>query len=190
MSLKLADVKEATGKDFGRLEDGPHMARIVSVIDFGNQDQEDYNTKEATAPKDKILITFETPNECITYDDKEGNTVTKPRWIGKEYTLSTHKMAALTKVISALAPDISELSELLNVPCMITVGTTDGGKAKIIGVAAPMKGFDVPELQNDTFHFDMSEPDMDRFAKLPDWVRERIKGANNYDGFADKKDDF
>jgi len=191
MSLQIKQIEDdSKGTDFGRLEDGPHLARIVSVVDFGEQDQTDYQTGEPTAPKKKVMVTYETPNEFITYE-KDGEQVTKPRWISKEYTLSMHEKAALYKLVMAIAPDLSSLDELLNIPCQITVGSTapstkkPNGNAKIIGVSKPMKGLEVPDLENETFHFDFSDPDMDLFTKLPDWQQTKIKEANDYNGFAD-----
>lgn len=189
MSLQLDEIKKSSaGIDFGRLEDGTYLARIVSVVDFGLQPQTDWKTKEPTDPKKRIMITFETPDEFITYEDKEGNEVSRPRWISKEYTLSMHEKSALFKLVTTIAPDANSLVELLNVPCMISVGSTDGGNAKITGVNKPMKGAAVGELQNETFHFDFDSPNMDLFNKLPAWQQTKIKEANNYNGFADVDD--
>ena len=185
MSLNLATIEESSKKtDFGRLEDGPHLARIVSVVDFGEQDQTDYQTGEATSPKKKVMITYETPNEFITYE-KDGEEVTRPRWVSKEYTLSMHEKSALFKLVKTIAPDAGSLDELLNLPCMITIASTSGNKAKVDAVSLPMKGIDVPALENETFHFDFSEPNMALFNQLPEWQQTKIKEANDYNGFAD-----
>ena len=190
MSLNLKEIeKNSAKKDLGRLEDGPVLARIVSVIDLGNQDQTDYQTGDATPPKDKVMITYETPTEMITYE-KDGEEVTKPRWISKEYTLSMHEKSALFALTKAIAPDINALDELLNIPCQITIGSTSGDKAKVIGVSKTMKGLDVPELVNETFHFDFQEPDLKLFAELPEWIQTKIKEANDYNGFADPDKEF
>lgn len=186
MSLKISEInKPAKKTDFGRLEDGNHLARIVSVIDLGLQEQTDWQTKEKTDPKKVVMITYETPNETITIEDKEGNKIEKPRWITKEYTLSFHEMAALRKVVNALKPDIDSLDELLNVPCMITVGSTVTGNAKITAVSKPMKGMEVPDLAGDSFYFDFSEPNMELFNGLHKWQQDKIKSALDYNGFAD-----
>ena len=74
MSLKINEIKKPSKKkDFGRLEDGTHMARIVSVIDYGLQPQTDWQTKEPVDPKKVVAITYENPNETITMGDKDGN---------------------------------------------------------------------------------------------------------------------
>lgn len=186
MSLKISEISKPSKKtDFGRLEDGNHLARIVSVIDVGLQEQTDWQTKEKTDPKKIVMITFETPNETIVIEDKEGNKEEKPRWISKDYTLSFHEMAALHKLVNAIKPDIESLDELLNVPVMINVGSTVTGNAKIVGVSKPMKGMEVPELQNDAFHFDFSHPNMGLFNGLLKWQQEKVKSALDYNGFAD-----
>ena len=156
----------------------------MSVVDFGTQDQTDWQTGEATDPKKKVMITYETPDELITYE-KDGEEVTMPRWISKEYTLSMHEKSALFKLVKTIAPDAASLDELLNIPCMITVASTSGGNAKVDAVSLPMKGVTVPDLVNETFHFDFTEPDMDLFSKLPEWQQKKIKEANDYNGFAD-----
>lgn len=188
MSLILSEIPTG-GKakvDYGRLEDGTYFARIVSVIDLGTQPQTDWQTKEPTDPKHNVMITYETPDELIEVEDKDGNKVSKPRWISKEYLLSMSEMAALYKLRMALKPDMKSLDELLNLPCMITIGSTSGGKAKVTGVAKPMKGAQVGELYGDSFHFDFSHPDMELFNGLLKWQQEKIKGALDYNGFADE----
>lgn len=186
MSLNRNEIvsDKPKGKDFGRLEDGPVLARIVSVIDLGLQEQTDWKTKEKTDPKKIVMITYETPDEMITYE-KGGEEVTKPRWISKDYTLSFHEKSALTSLVDALNPNLQSLDELLNVPCMVTIGSTSTGNAKVISVAKPMKGAVVGELQSDTFHFDFSHPDMELFDALLEWQQNKIKSALDYNGFAD-----
>lgn len=197
MSLNIADIKRVGGtvskkKDYGRLPDGTHSARIVSVIDMGLQEQTHWQTRTnkgpdgvALDPKRIVMITFETPDEMLTYTDKEDNEVTKPRWMSKEYTLSFHEMAALRKLVNAIKPDIESLDELLNLPCNITIGSTNTGNAKITAVSNVKKNEVIGELQNDSFHFDFSNPDMDLFNGLLKWQQDKIKEALDYDGFAD-----
>ena len=68
---------------------------------------------------------------------------------------------------------------------MVTIGSTATGNAKVVNVAKPMKGAEVGELQNDTFHFDFSHPDMELFDGLLEWQQKKIKSALDYNGFAD-----
>jgi hypothetical protein len=190
MSLQLKTIEQDSkkqGNNFGRLPDGPVHARIVSVVDFGLQPQTDWQTGEAKPSKKTVMITFETPSERIEYEDKEGNKVNRPRWISKEYILSLQEKAALTALVKAVKPDIAALDELLNQPCLVTVGSTKTGNAKVSAVAPPMKGFEVGELENDSFHFDFDDPDMELFNSLPEWMQNKIKDAENYNGFANSE---
>lgn len=191
MSLILSEIPTG-GKakvDYGRLEDGTYFARIISVIDCGTQPQTDWQTKEPTDPKHIVMITFETPDETIEVEDKDGNKVTKPRWISKEYLLSMSEMAALYKLRMSLLPKMKSLDELLNVPCMVNIGSTSGNKAKITGVSKPIKGVEVGDLSTDSFYFDFDHPNMELFNGLLKWQQEKIKGALDYTGFADDAPD-
>ena len=95
-------------------------------------------------------------------------------------------MSNLFKLRKSLLPNSKSLDEFLNLPCMINVGSTTGGKAKVMGVSKPMSGFEVPELLGDTFHFDFSHPDVALFEGLLAWQQKKIKDALDYNGFADK----
>ena len=186
MSLDIAEVKKNTGKrDWGRVEDGNFPTRIVSIIDLGLQSQTDYQSGEPVKSQEKVMITWEFPTERIDIENDEG-TQSLPRWQGKEYTLSFHEMAALSKMVGSVAPQITNLSELINMPCAVQIGTTSGGNAKVVGVSKPMKGFETPELENETTFFDFSNPDEELFKTVKPWIQRKIMDAENYDGFADE----
>ncbi len=188
MSLSIAEVKKNTGKkDFGRVEDGTYPARIVSVVDLGSQMQTDYKTGDETGYKEKVMITWEFPTERIEIT-KDGETRSMPRWQGKEFTLSFNEKAALTKLVGNIAPDIAVLSELINIPCAVSIASTSGGNAKVDTVSKPMKGFETPDLENDTVFFDFSNPEENLFNSIPLWMRKKITHAENYSGFADDWD--
>lgn len=188
MSLVLAEVKSPK-KDYGRVDDGTFFGRVVSVVDFGTQPQTDWKTKEKIDSKPRVMITWELSSERIEVEQEDGTTVSKPRWIGKEYTISTYEQANLMKLLAAVAPQATSLDELLNVPCMVQVGSTENGNAKVVSVMPAPRGMEVPELENETLHFDFSHPDLELFEKLPLWMRNKIKEADDYEGFADEVPD-
>lgn len=165
--------------DFGRVEDGTYPARLVQIIDLGVQPQTDWQTGEDKDPAPRAIFTFELPTERIEVKDED-----KPRWYSKEYTLSMGKNAALPKLIKALSPkgDVDTLPDLLGKDCMISIGTTSGGKAKITGVTKTVVGMKVPDLENKPSAFDFSEPDVDIYKTFPEWIRNKIKEAVNYPG--------
>ena len=179
MTLDISKYKTTGTKDFGRSEDGNYPARLAQVIELGLQPMEDYTTKEAKDPKPRCMLTFEFPTETIEVGGEE-----KPRWYGKEYTLSGHEMAALPKVVSALDPggEETDLSKLLSRAVMVEIGTTSGGKAKVVNVSKLMKGLTVDQLVNDPVVFSLDNPDKKVFEKFPQWIREKIEGALDYEG--------
>lgn len=182
MSLKVNESKQK--QDLGRIDDGTYAARVVQIIDLGMQVQTDYKTGEPktyddgnTVIKPEVYINFEFPTERITIGDED-----KPRWTGKQYVLSAHEKAALTSLMAAVAGGSNNVADALGKPCSVTVGSTSGGNAKIVNVAPLMKGMAVPELENPATVFDFDEPDMEAWEKIPNWMKEKIKEATNYNG--------
>lgn len=81
MALKAQAATGGKKTDFGRVEDGTHMARVVQIIDLGMQQQTDWKTGEARTWDDgkpmikpEVFITFEFPTERIDIDGES-----KPR---------------------------------------------------------------------------------------------------------------
>lgn len=182
MALNFAETKKPK-KDFGRVEDGAYSARIVQIIDFGLQYETDYKTNEIKTYEDgnpvikhKVWINFEFPEETIEIDGEE-----KPRWYGKEYTVSSHEKSALYALLKSVDPKGEATDKgrnvkgLLGLPAMVTIGSTSSGKAKISGVSAVPKGLQVGALVNEEFFLDLDSEDVDSFNNLPGWMKERIK---------------
>lgn len=189
MALNFADKPKAAKKDFGRAEDGAYPARIVQLIDFGKQYATDFKTGEIKKYDDgneviqhKVWITFELPTETIEVD-----AVSKPRWYGKEYVVSTHEKAALTGLLKAADPKGEHTAKgrnvrgLLGLPVMITIGSTSSGKAKVAAVSAVPKGLPVDPLANPESFFDLDSDDVAMFEALPNWMRERITSGVDFD---------
>lgn len=184
MALELAQIEKEEPKrtKIPRLPDGTYFGRIASVVDFGIQKQTDWKTGKETEPKPTVMITFQVPSESIEVEDEEtGEKKVLPRYIGKEYNLSTFERSNLMKMVNAIAPQIKSLEELLNVPAMIQVGSTKTDNAKISAVMAVPKGMEVDDLTVDTTYFDFTFPSKELFDKLPQWQQERITSANNWE---------
>lgn len=188
MALNFNETKK-TKKDFGRIEEGSYPARIVQLVDFGNQYATDYKTGEVKKYEDgndviqhKIFINFEFPTETIEIDGE-----TKPRWTGKEFTLSSHEKSALYSLLKAADPKGTATNNgrnaagLLGLPVMVTVGSTSGGKAKITTISGVPKGMQVDSLQNPEQFFDLDSDDIEAFEKLPDWMQKRITEGVDFD---------
>jgi len=189
MAMNFAEKPKSKGKDFGRVEDGAYPVRVVQLLDFGNQYATDYKTGEIKKYDDgneiiqhKIWINFEFPTETIEIDGEN-----KPRWLGKEFTLSSHEKSALFSLLKAADPKGAATNNgrnpvgLLGLPVMVTVGSTSGGKAKIASVSAVPKGMQVEALQNKEVFFDLDSDDVDTFETLPDWMKKRITEGVDFD---------
>lgn len=188
MALNFNETKKAK-KDFGRIEEGSYPARIVQLVDFGNQYATDYKTGEVKKYDDgndviqhKIFINFEFPTETIEIDGE-----TKPRWTGKEFTLSSHEKSALYSLLKAADPKGTATNNgrnaagLLGLPVMVTVGSTSGGKAKITTISGVPKGMQVDALANPEQFFDLDSDDIESFEKLPEWMQKRITEGVDFD---------
>jgi hypothetical protein len=181
MALDFSGKKKAK-VDYGRVEDGSYPARIVRILDLGEQYSTDFKTGEIKTYEDgnqviqhKVWIDFEFPTEQIEIDGEQ-----RPRWLGKEYTVSSHEKAALVGLLKAADPDGKKtlngrnVKGLLGLPLMVTVGSTSGGKAKVGAVNRLMKGMTVDNLANPTLFFDLDEKNVETFATLPAWLQKRI----------------
>lgn len=188
MALNFKETKQPK-KDYGRVEDGTYMARLVQMIELGDHEEQKFQSEE-TVVRSKLWLTFELPTETFEVTTEEDGVVVKPRWISKEITISGHEKSTLVQWVKALDPtgEVSkggrDAVKLLGQPCMVTVGTTSGGNAKITGVAPMMKGMDVPELANEANAFDYDAPDKAVFDKLPAFLQEKIETALNRPGSA------
>ena len=191
MALNFAEGTKVK-KDFGRVEDGAYPARIVQIIDFGLQYETDWKTQEIKTYDDgnpmikhKVWINFEFPEETIEIDGE-----VKPRWYGKEYTVSAHEKSALHALLKAVdgkgvaTSNGRNVKGLLGLPAMVTIGSTSTGKAKVSAVSGVPKGLQVGSLANPEGFFDMDSEDVDAFEALPNWMKERIKSGI---GFEDTK---
>jgi hypothetical protein len=184
MTLELD--KMHTKAKLPRVDEGTYPARICTIADLGVQEQTDYRTGEKIDPKPRVLLTWELPTELIEVEHNDGSKEELPRLISKEYTLSNFEHSNLMILIRAIKPGLASLTELLDVECMINVGSTSNGNAKVTSVMPAPKGMPVPDLTKAASFFDFDNPDEALFLDLPTWVRIKIKNAENYSGFADE----
>ena len=173
-------------------EENTYSARLLGIVDMGHQPgfsdgSNSYDSKwkyeftyelVTTQMEDgRPFVISETMNNNNWEDAKTGRTTTlvsrAKSLIGKDY----HR---------ALEEDITSL---LGKPCMVTVTYNKSGYASIKGASAEGSvpvGFTVPELQNKTYFFDMcdlddtEEPDMALYETMPDFKKERLQEALNF----------
>ena len=172
---------------------GTHLAMPVQIIDLGQQYQTDWKTGEIKQYEDSgediikhmVYITFEFPFETDQFDG-----VDKPLWLGKKYTVSTHELAALTGLLKAIKPGVTDLRDIVGLPTMLEVGETSGGNPKIVSAtsapnkyvvdnpASPLDGEVVDttslELFNEPRVYSIEDGKNEVFEQLPKWLQEQI----------------
>lgn len=187
MTLKISEMNKGQPKA-PRIEEGTYPGRLASIIDLGIQPMTDWKTGAEIKSKPRILITFELPTELIDVEDDEGNVTQAPRWISKEYTSSSFDQSNIVKLCNELQDKenpIDDISDLLGSACMVSVGSTVTGNAKVTNVIRAPASMPIDDLSREAKAFDFSEPDEDVFVAQPDWIQEKIVNAENYTGFAD-----
>lgn len=172
------------------LEPGNYPARVVQIIDFGLQAQRPFQGKDKP-PVQEIGLTYELVDEFMKDEDGE-DILDKPRWISEQIPLHNLKAdrAKSTLRYNALDPQGAhdgDFSQLLDVPCMVTVVNNVSGDKVYdnVGAIGPMRARDaanLPELKNAAKFFDLDAPDMEIFNSFPQWIQEKIKANLNYKG--------
>lgn len=156
---------------------GVTPARIVRIVEFGNQTQE---WEGEVKNLDKVKIVF----ECVSQKGDFGNGP-QPFWVDKEFTLSSHPKSRLAEFLSGIDADIETFDELLDTPLLMTVKHNKSGDityANFGNATPPMEGFDVPELSNEPLYFSFDEPTSETASRLTEWEIKKIMSANNYEG--------
>ncbi len=166
--------------------EGTHAARLLGITDLGHQPGFTYQGK-AIESAWKLEFTY----ELVNHNMEDGRPfvvsedVTNKDW-EDEKTGRASTLVARAK--SLLGQDykegVNDLEKLISAPCMVSVTHNDKGYAKVRGQAAVGSvpfGMEVKDLHNDSYFFDMDEPDMDRWEAQPDFKKEKMQNALNFD---------
>ena len=192
MGLKLKD----DGGNFTPAPAGNHVAICYGVLDLGTQHNDAFNYEGKAVPasdKPQILLMFEFPHEMI---EIEGET--KPAMISHFYNASFNEKATLRLHLEAWrGRQFSEeelcgfdISALLGKPCMVNVVHKENGKAKIAGIAAMVKGMEVPAVTNTLVSFDMDNYDQAVFDKISEGIQNIIKRSPEWQALNQPKEGF
>ena len=171
------------GTTFEQPPTGSHSARCISIIDLGTQK----NTYEGeTQMKHQLIIRWELSNELMTEGEHKG----KPFTVSKFYTASLHEKAGLRKDLAAwrgrdFTPEELkgfDLKSILGKPCMLAVGMSEKGKAKVSTVMALPKGMTVPAQVNPSFNFSLSKDQFtaESFEALSKGFKEMVISSPEY----------
>lgn len=166
---------------------GVYTGTCIEVVDLGEQHNTKYNKYQR-----RVLLTWEIRGERVDVEE-DGKTVSKPRWLSKEYTASLNSKSRLYEMLTAWLgreltdeeADAYDISTLIGRSCQLQVivkDKPDGRRySEIKGIMALPKGADPGAPESDTMVFAIDEPDADEvIAKLPAWVQERVKKSTTW----------
>lgn len=194
MSLNANNQSMGGGGQYEPMEPGTYPGRLVQVIDLGLQAQPPYQGQEKD-PVRMLATTYEFVDEFMK--DEDGNDQEdKPKWLTEMFPFHNlaSERAKSTKRYNSLDPNHvhgGDWTKLLATPCNITV-VNNPGKGKNAGKVfdniaeiTAMREKDVkrtPELVNPPVFFDLEDPDIEVFNKLPPFIRKKIQSNLNYEG--------
>lgn len=163
----------AENKKYKQAPVGTHTGICYMICDIGTQ-KTSYEGDEKEVHQ--VIFGWELPEE-LTDDGK-------PLSIIKTYTLSFNEKATLAKDYKAWkkesAPTTFRLDDLIGMGCNLNIGVTSGGNAKVTSVSALKASEKVPEVSRSTILFDMRQPDDLEFAKLPEFIKDKIAASPEY----------
>lgn len=173
------------------IEPGSYPARVVSVVDLGVQPQRPYKG-QVKPPAQMIRVTYELTDVFML--DEDGNEIEdKPRWISEDFKLLGlgADLAVSTKRYNTIDPKNEhdgDWSKVLTNGVMVAIVNNPGKDGKVydnISGTSVMRQRDLDklaELKNEPFFFDLTEPSIDIWKKLPQWLQDKIKENINYEG--------
>jgi len=178
MTLNIKHVQK--DKEYKLIPEGTHVARLVSIVDFGTQPHV-YMGENKT--RSRIYFTFELPNETSVFEG-----VTKPLVIGSEFTASLSDKAILKPIIEGvLGKKLTdaertnfgreEISKLVGTPVMLSVlhNESNGKTYANIATVSPLpKGMAAPEQYNPSVVYDVLDGQNEAFKALPEFMRNKI----------------
>ena len=169
------------GGNFTPAPAGNHVAICYGVLDLGTQHNDAFTYEGKTVPasdRPQILVMWEFPHEKVEIEGEQ-----KPATISHFYNASFNEKATLRLHLEAWrGRQFSEeelcgfdISALLGKSCMVNVVHKENGKAKVAGVAAMVKGMDVPDVTNTLVSFDMDNYDQAVFDSISEGIQNIIK---------------
>lgn len=164
---------------------GMHAARLLNIIDLGHQPGFVYDGKK-TESSWKFEFTYELVNHLME-DNRPfviSEEITNNDWEDKKSGKRTKLVARARSLLGDDYKDgLKDMTKLLGKPCMVTVEINDKGYARIPGQAAVGSapfGMETKEMSNKPYLFDMDNPDMDSWERLPEFKQEKIRSALNF----------
>lgn len=179
-------------------EVGTHPARLVGVATLGLQPQRPYQGQEKD-PQYEITHTYELCYEHMVGEDGKPDE-SKPFWVSETVPFFSNSVekSKCAKRYKALDPKDEykgDWEQLIGAPCMVTVvhnpKKTDPSIVYAnIDNTSPMaarqaKG--LPSLVNEPLVFNVDDPDLEVFNRLPEFLRKKIVESLSFEGSALQK---
>lgn len=191
MGLNASKVKNDFGPKVPPLDSGNYPGRVLHVLDLGLQPQRPYLGKEKP-PTREIMVQYELSDEFIPDEDGEPQE-DKPRLASDRFPLRSldSEKAKSTKRYKVLDPDTKyggDFSKTIGCPVSVMISRDEKPDGKVynnVGGISPLRPKDaakLPDLVNDPIVFDLDDPDIDAFKKLPDWIKKIISGNLEFEG--------
>lgn len=183
--------KDNGGISIPPLANGVYIAICSGLIDLGIQVSEQFGTKSR-----KMIVQWTILGETV-----DVNCEQLPRIMHKQYGFSLGSKSNLRKDLEAwrgrafTEEELNgfDLKNILNVPCQMQIITKErAGKSdvnNISGIMSLPKGNNVDKLNDaDLVYFDIEDVSTyKQFERIPKWVQEVIKQAENYEESGLKK---
>ena len=162
-----------------RVSPGSHFAVCDMVIFLGMQEVGGMFPKLAQ----QIYVRYEVPAERWAYE-KDGKQAEGPAVIGRFFTASMHKKAALRKGLEGWRgktftedeASTFDVATILGKACMLTVTESESGGniySNISGMSSLPKGSASVKAELPLRYY--APDDMTCFESLPEWIRDKIK---------------
>lgn len=161
------------------VEAGVYMAVCIGLIDLGEQYSEKFKNYSY-----KVMYVWELPGETIEIDGEQ-----KPRQLSKEFTMSGSSKGNLRKFIESWNGKSYSDEEFMEFDvfdqvgkaCQLNVVLNETKEYANVDNLMPIpKGFPAPTTNTEYIKWDMDAWDDDVFAKLPEWIQEKIKKSTQY----------
>ena len=185
MSLKNLKYKAAV--EIPPLPIDTYMGVCVAVVELGEQYQQ-YDKQKQGKYVNECMFIFEIPGERIQIDGED-----KPRWVNRRVSQLISPTSTLYGILESWRghplteqEKVSgvDLTALNGKPAMLSVTIKEGkdGKARnaITAISKFPKGVVPPQPESELLLFDIDEPDMETFSKLPKWVQNTIAKSTQF----------
>ena len=139
----------------------------------------------------KVRIGWELPNEKAIFDEESGE---ESFVCGQDYTLSLGERANLRHIFESWrGRDFTEeelkgfdLKILLEKPCLVNIihkkSAQNRDYHQVASVTPLPKGMGCPKPTLDVLLYDIEDGESEDFAKLPEWIQDRIQDSEEWNG--------